>query len=476
MSNKYIVKGKKLPNQNIFDVFVEFCRLESAINGAEYQKNYVVMRLVTIIEQFCRNIVRYKLAEHSHEFSGKIELEIPLIGELINTASKRTHEITKEEIISASHQFQNTEAISSIMQRYKINAFRGLNRKEYDEFFDLRHELVHTVKKLPSFEAQKYYDLIEKLMKNIMEQDTNIQYFYDLKISALQKLKKHNRIKECYNEAKEYFEKAINRKPTDADAYDGWGVVLQSLGRYHEAINCFDAQIKLNPNDDEAYFMKGMALQKLEDRRGTMECLDKIIEINPNDASGYYNKGLSLQDFGDHSEAIKCFNKTIELDHNNSDAYCAKGESLQELGDHKEAVECFERCIKIHPTTDFVHVTMGASLQKLGESGRARECFVKELIYLTYMKSMHPTHVNYYAGISWQGLERHSMAIECFDKTLTMDPKHIDALLGRGKSLLNNKRNAEAEECFNEILKQEPENKEAQNGKKTAFEKLGKHC
>lgn len=468
------IKGKKLPEHNIFDVFVEFYYLEYLIDEKEHHKNYIVMRLVTIIEQFCRNIVSYKLKDSKHVLSDKIELDVQFIDELIHTVSNGKRMITKEEILSASDSFQNTRAIDVTMHRYDIKAFDGLTRKDYDELFELRNELVHTVKKLPSFKIRKYYDLTEELMKNILEKDNYILMFFDLKIRALRKLKKRNKMKECYNEVNAYFKNAAKQKSPYAELYTDWGETFLLFEKHREAINCFDEQIKRKPDDDNAYFWKAMALEYLQDYKRAIECHNKIINITPDDASAYYNKGLALQDYKDHKGAIKCFDKIIELDHNSGYAYYAKGRSLQKLEDHEEAIKCFECAIKVDHVLTFAHFKIGTSLQKLGKVDRSREYFVKELIYLSDLKNMHQIHINYYAGMSWLGLGIYNMAIECFDKTLEMNQKHIDALLGKGKALLNSKKNLEAEKCFKKVLQYEPENKKAQNGKKLALERFEK--
>ena len=230
MSKKrYIVKGRRLPDQDILDVFVEFCSLESVVSkGEEHQKKYVVIRLVTIIEEFFRNIVKGQLENSPLVITGKIELELSLIDELIKTASNRTREITKEEIISASYSFQNIEAIHNAMSEYKIYTFKGLKKEDYGKLFELRHELVHTVKAPPSFDAQRCYDLTKELMMSTLGKIKDADSFYSLKIEALQKLGKHDEVQECYDEAKKRFEEAIILKPGDADAYYDWGVKTRS--------------------------------------------------------------------------------------------------------------------------------------------------------------------------------------------------------------------------------------------------------
>ena len=102
------LKSKEVPQLSMDEAFVKFYTLESILND-ENQKNYIIIRLVTIIEEFCRNLIWSKLISTPIKSTKrKIELEIPVIDDLIATVTKGTRRITKEEIIAASHSFQHT--------------------------------------------------------------------------------------------------------------------------------------------------------------------------------------------------------------------------------------------------------------------------------------------------------------------------------------------------------------------------------
>ena len=439
MSKKrYIVKGRRLPDQDILDVFVEFCSLESVVSkGEEHQKKYVVIRLVTIIEEFFRNIVKGQLENSPLVITGKIELELSLIDELIKTASNRTREITKEEIISASYSFQNIEAIHNAMSEYKIYTFKGLKKEDYGKLFELRHELVHTVKAPPSFDAQRCYDLTKELMMSTLGKIKDADSFYSLKIEALQKLGKHDEVQECYDEAKKRFEEAIILKPGDADAYYDWGVVLQMLEKHREAVTCFD----------------------------------KVIEVKPDDAEVHYSKGVSLQELEDHKEAVKCLDRVIELDPDDAEVHYSKGVSLQELEDHREAIKCFDIAAGLDPAEPFVYFNKGVSLQKLGEHDKSKECFVNALARFISTRESNSTDLHYGSGLAWQKLEMHDVAIRCFDKVLEMKPNDVEAYLDKGESLLSQEKYYDAKECFDMVLKLDPKNEDAKS-RKAEFEKL----
>ena len=369
--------------------------------------------------------------------------------------------------MAASRSFQHAKPISDEF----TNAFNGLDQNDFEKLFETRHEIVHSVKEIPPFETKQYFSLIEKMLRNILELDNNFYAFYRYKIDALKQLNRKREIKKCHKEANDYFEKMSNKNKHNkrmlAEVYYSWGLTLDTFDKYREAVRCFDKLIQLEPKNWDAHFMKAIAFEHLQDRTMATKSHDKIISLDPYDPSGYYNKGLALQDFNEHSEAIKCFKKVIKLDSNRGDAYQGMGISLQKLGNHKKAVVCFKKDLKLGPDV-YGYLYNGISLQHIGETAKAQENFINFLIRISH-SGMHPIHINYDSGIAWQGLGIHNMAIECFGKTLKMDPNHVDALLAMGKSLLNIGKNDQAVKYFKRVLKREPENKRALKGKNTAL-------
>ena len=457
----YRLKSKDVPQLSMHEVFVKFYSLESIIND-ENQTNYIIIRLVTIIEEFCRNLIWLKLFNTPIEFTKrKIELEIPVIDDLIVTVTKGTKWITKEEIIAASYSFQQTSAITNEFAK----AFEGLNITEYDKLFELRHKLVHTIKSVPMFDPKEYFLLVEKLMKNILKQYGSS--FYAYKIEALYELKKFDQVEQCYNEAEKYYAKIVAKQTTNIFLY-GWGLALGRIGKNKESAIFFDKLINKS-NDPEAYFWKAVAFEKLGQFRKAMKCYDEVISMDPNDPSAYYNKGLSLQDFGKHRQAISCFITAIGLTSTDDSAfYMAMGKSLQALEKHNDAIRYLSRGIELEPDDAFEYYDLGISLNQIGENNKAKENFVKCLIKLSSMKRFHPIHIHRYSGLAWQRLEVHGMAIECFKQALEFDSNDIDLLLCMGESLMCINKNSDAIHYFDRVLSLEPSNTKAQEGKSAA--------
>ena len=64
MVTKRSLKGHEVPELHIGEVFEEFYRLESILNKSD-QKSYIIIRLVTIIDQFCRSVVRHSTGQNN---------------------------------------------------------------------------------------------------------------------------------------------------------------------------------------------------------------------------------------------------------------------------------------------------------------------------------------------------------------------------------------------------------------------------
>ena len=468
MVRKRILKGQEVPKLHITDVMIEFYNLESILNKSD-QKNYIIIRLVTIIEQFCRGVIRNKLPHDTNTNSmDSIELQIPFIDNLIHAVSVEKRQVYKEEIMAASYKFQNTADIEKEFPQ----AFQGLNKNDYANLFYLRHRLVHTIEVSPTLEITKCYYMVEKLMKNILEKHKTNNIFYVLKIFALQKLQKSDAIKQCYYDAKDEYDKKISANPKNLETLHEWGFILGKFEKYTEAIHCYNEIIKIDPDNDWVYDMKVAMLEKLNDRSGAINCLNEIIEKYPDDPAVYYNKGITLYDFFDYEGAIEACNNALRFDENMSEAYYLKGKSLQMLEEYQESVNCLNKCIQLNDQEDpNVFLDFGLSLQQIGDSVKATEYLVKSL-FLFENSAFYHTHKKYYFGMAWQGLGIHHIAVNYFEKVLEAESSYTEARLGIGESFLSMRKYTDAIQFFDAVLIEEPENKQAQRAKIRALREI----
>ena len=169
-------RNKILPNQNLINAFVELYQLEKLTMDTmkEYQKTYVVIRMVTIVEQFFREIVKLKIHKKPklipdkkfiltkslvidafrqggrgwpggdgvdygqlvEDFitknpddvqnlpaSGSISMKPHIIDKLIEHVSRHHTLLLKELLISSSFSFQNIYSIKKEMKCLDISVF-----------------------------------------------------------------------------------------------------------------------------------------------------------------------------------------------------------------------------------------------------------------------------------------------------------------------------------------------------------------
>ncbi|TAE49148.1 MAG: tetratricopeptide repeat protein [Cytophagales bacterium] len=66
----------------------------------------------------------------------------------------------------------------------------------------------------------------------------------------------------------------------------------QQLSTEKEAMQYYNKAIELNPKDANTYVNRGNFKSDLGDSQGAMQDFNKAIELNPKNAGAYYNRGL----------------------------------------------------------------------------------------------------------------------------------------------------------------------------------------
>ena len=129
----------KLTKQEMDDVFVEFYRLGDILGKKDqHAQNYIIIRLVTIIEQFFRKIVEKQIKNMKGIIPREITINTNYLSNIKSTS--------KERLISSSYSFQNVDEITQTMKDFQIqNVFFWDNKDHQDQFkelFKLRHKML----------------------------------------------------------------------------------------------------------------------------------------------------------------------------------------------------------------------------------------------------------------------------------------------------------------------------------------------
>lgn len=107
-----------------------------------------------------------------------------------------------------------------------------------------------------------------------------------------------------YDSALGYFENAVDKNPSRAEAWIQVGFCKVKQGKNEEAIRAFQQALRLRPNSYEAYNKLGDAFYYASRYYEAIESYARAARIRPDSAEAYYNLGMTYLEIGNRTAAI----------------------------------------------------------------------------------------------------------------------------------------------------------------------------
>ena len=186
-----------------------------------------------------------------------------------------------------------------------------------------------------------------------------------------------------YNVRKDYkaaissYDKAVEFKPDDHQAWYNRGISLDNLGRYEEAISSYDKAVEFKPDDHQAWNNRGISLNNLGRYEEAISSYDKAVEFKPDDHQAWYNRGISLKNLGRYEEAISSYDKAVEFKPDKHEAWNNRGISLNNLGRYEESISSYDKAVEFKPDDHEAWNNRGISLNNLGRYEEAISSYDK---------------------------------------------------------------------------------------------------
>lgn len=181
---------------------------------------------------------------------------------------------------------------------------------------------------------------------------------------------------ELYDEAIEYYQKAIKLNPDK----EWTSIVCQALGAiYYQikdnreaAIASFQAGAILDPTNSDIYLSLGDVYMAENDLDNAIKAYCDSININCNDYRAYAKTGIALWEKDYVEEAIVAYHRAIELNPEYDIAYNNLGVIyLDGIGISDEALSYFDKAIEINPNYTLAYFNAGRAAQALNFSNDA---------------------------------------------------------------------------------------------------------
>ena len=176
------------------------------------------------------------------------------------------------------------------------------------------------------------------------------------------------------------FQKVLDIKPNNPEAYYNMGKVFQDQGKLEEAIDAYRKAFSLKPDYADAYNNMGNAFKNLGNLEKAIEAYSKAISIQPNYANAYNNIGNAFQGQGKLEKAIGIYKQALSLRPDYAEAYYNMGNAFKEQGKLAESIKAYKKAIAIKPDYADAYNNLGNAHNELGEFEKAIEIYNKVLL------------------------------------------------------------------------------------------------
>ena len=206
-----------------------------------------------------------------------------------------------------------------------------------------------------------------------------------------------------FQEAIEYFEKAIELEPDHDKVYYYMGAAYEKLEAYEKAIDCYEKAVNINPKSAESLSRIGLCYEKLDEIQKAIEAYERVLKVDPMLNDAWYNIGINYKKLNNFDKAMEYFEKAVESNPHDVDAwghiisvyidkndydeaikvceragnegYFALGTIYGKKGDFKKEIECYETYVIYYPNDKRVWNNMGTAYKDLGHNNKAKRAW-----------------------------------------------------------------------------------------------------
>lgn len=205
--------------------------------------------------------------------------------------------------------------------------------------------------------------------------------------------------------ALEYFDQSLEMDPTNADAWNGKGVVLTHRRNYADALTAYIQALRNNPNDAGyrlnvalTYHLQGKTeeaeqayAQAVDQNREFAGILDRVLTTAPSTSTAAaggpadplrriasdqaYTDAANYLRLKRYDRALEGFDRAIELNAENADAWNAKGVVLTHQRKYSVALAAYGRAAELNPSDAGYHINLAITYHLSGRGDEAKAAY-----------------------------------------------------------------------------------------------------
>jgi tetratricopeptide (TPR) repeat protein len=265
-----------------------------------------------------------------------------------------------------------------------------------------------------------------------------------------------------------FLEAKIKQNPKDAELYYERGRVLLQLDEINDAITSLTQAIALKSGEEKYHLLLADAHLRNGQVKESYADLQEVLTINPQNIDAYMKRGEIALFSRDYERSLESLDKAIEIDNINPRAYYMRGYVFLEKGDTTEAIRDLRKTIDLDNEYSSAYELLGLLF-----INRNNPLGVE---YLTTVTTLDPnnTVALYALALYYQDNNDIEKAETFYNKVLTINPQHSDALHNLGYIELTFKQNPDkAIDYFTQAIEVSPNNIQALTNRALAYEQKG---
>lgn len=258
-----------------------------------------------------------------------------------------------------------------------------------------------------------------------------------------------------FDEALDYYQKALEIEPEYVNAYLGLGRVSMKSGRYDNAERIYMNALELDNQNEAVYTHLGnlYAVQAKYDE--AIVSFEKALEINPFSMNAYNGLGLSYAWKGETGKALSLYQQALHKDPYATVIRNSLGTLYMELGEIENAIAEFTTSLQIDPENTEVRNNLGIlylRTERYKEAAREFIAFLK--------RQPNDPKILSNLGITYTHVGLYDEAIRMYRWALEIDPSLFQTYVLLGDVCFGTGQISCAVEAYQNALELNPESEE----------------
>jgi len=270
-----------------------------------------------------------------------------------------------------------------------------------------------------------------------------------------------------------FFERVLQLKPDDVDAFVWLGEMRLSAGNLDAAERAFAKALELAPTSVSARFGLGRTALAKNDNHTAVRYLEEVLELNPKATAAHYPLSVAYNALGDAEKSADHLRQRRDGSIRQSDPLMVELDSLLispqtfetrgiralDNEDWNEAAADFRKGLELAPDSAALHHRLGTALSMMSDAKGAQAEFETAV-----RASPDYFPAQFSLGVMLQAEGRHQDAIEHFAAALKQRPTYTEARLRMASSLRRTGHAKEALEHYQQALTADADLPEARMG------------